>query len=94
MHVSCCFQESCLVAWVLLFPEWLCLCSELCHFLGNLSKFECWLRPGLVAEFDAERRAFNKLELKRIRQQQAQDRVEPDLMSKLEAKDGSLSGSV
>ena len=54
----------------------------------------CVLRPGLVAEFDAERRAFNKLELRRIRQQQAQDRVEPDLMSKLEAKDGSLSGSV
>ncbi|DBA81765.1 hypothetical protein WJX77_003025 [Trebouxia sp. C0004] len=42
-------------------------------------------------EFDAERRAFNKLELKRIRQQQAQDKVEPDLVAKLEAKDASLS---
>lgn len=42
-------------------------------------------------EFDAERRAFNKLELKRIRQQQAQDKVEPNLVAKLEAKDASLS---
>ncbi|DBB16291.1 hypothetical protein WJX82_001953 [Trebouxia sp. C0006] len=42
-------------------------------------------------EFDAERRGFNKLELKRIRQQQAQDKVEPDLVAKLEAKDASLT---
>ena len=46
-----------------------------------------------IAEFDAERRAFNKLELKRIRQQQAQDKVEADLMAKLEARDASLSGT-
>ena len=48
----------------------------------------------MAAEFDAERRAFNKLELKRIRQQQAQDKVEPDLVAKLEAKDASLSGTL
>jgi len=48
----------------------------------------------VAAEFDAERRAFNKLELKRIRQQQAQDKVEPDLVAKLEAKDASLSGTL
>ena len=48
----------------------------------------------MAAEFDAERRAFNKLELKRIRQQQAQDKVEPDLIAKLEAKDASLSGTL
>lgn len=48
----------------------------------------------MAAEFDAERRAFNKLELKRIRQQQAQDKVEPDLVAKLEAKDASLTGTL
>ncbi len=48
----------------------------------------------MAAEFDAERRGFNKLELKRIRQQQAQDKVEPDLVAKLEAKDASLSGTL
>ncbi len=52
------------------------------------------MRCCVAAEFDAERRAFNKLELKRIRQQQAQDKVEPDLVAKLEAKDASLSGTL
>ena len=44
------------------------------------------------AEFDAERRAFCKLEIKRIRQQQAHDAIEADMMAKLEARDATLSG--
>ena len=44
------------------------------------------------AEFDAERRAFTKLEIKRIRQQQAHDTVEGDMMAKLEARNATLSG--
>lgn len=44
------------------------------------------------AEFDAERRAFSKLEIKRIRQQQAHDAIEADMMAKLEARDATLSG--
>lgn len=46
----------------------------------------------MYAEFDAERRAFSKLELKRVRQQQAQDRVEPELAAKIEAREASLAG--
>ncbi|KAL3155067.1 hypothetical protein ABBQ38_011132 [Trebouxia sp. C0009 RCD-2024] len=42
-------------------------------------------------EFDAERRAFHKLELKKVRQQQATDKVEPELMGKLEAKSGDVA---
>ncbi|KAL3152190.1 hypothetical protein ABBQ32_001279 [Trebouxia sp. C0010 RCD-2024] len=41
-------------------------------------------------EFDAERRAFTKLEIKRIRQQQAHDTVEADTMAKLEARNVTL----
>lgn len=44
------------------------------------------------AEFDAERRAFSKLEIKKIRHQQAHDTVEADMMAKLEARDATLSG--
>lgn len=44
-------------------------------------------------EFDAERRAFHKLELKKVHQQQASDRAEPELMGKLEAKSGDVAGS-
>lgn len=44
------------------------------------------------AEFDAERRAFSKLEIKRTRQQQAHDAIEADMMAKLEARDAALSG--
>lgn len=44
-------------------------------------------------EFDAERRAFHKLELKKVRQQQATDKVEPELMGKLEAKSGDVAGT-
>lgn len=42
-------------------------------------------------EFDAERRAFHKLELKKIHQQQATDIPEPELMGKLEAKSGNVA---
>ena len=44
-------------------------------------------------EFDAERRAFHKLELKKVHQQQATDKAEPELMGKLEAKSGDVAGS-
>ena len=44
------------------------------------------------AEFDAERRAFSKMELKRVRQQQATDRVEPELAAKIEARQATLAG--
>lgn len=44
-------------------------------------------------EFDAERRAFHKLELKKVHQQQASDKAEPELMGKLEAKSGDVAGS-
>ena len=43
-------------------------------------------------EFDAERRAYHKLELKRVHQQQATDSVEPELAGKLEAKGGDVAG--
>ena len=43
-------------------------------------------------EFDAERRAYHKLELKKVRQQQATDKAEPELMGKLEAKSGDVAG--
>lgn len=43
-------------------------------------------------EFDAERRAFSKLDIKRVRQQQAADKIEPELAGKLEAKSGDLAG--
>lgn len=43
-------------------------------------------------EFDAERRAFHKLELKKVHQQQASDKAEPELMGKLEAKSGDVAG--
>ena len=43
-------------------------------------------------EFDAERRAFHKLELKKVHQQQATDKAEPELMGKLEAKSGDVAG--
>ena len=43
-------------------------------------------------EFDAERRAFSKLDIKRVRQQQAADQVEPELAGKLEAKGGDVAG--
>ena len=43
-------------------------------------------------EFDAERRAFSKLDIKRVRQQQAADKVEPELAGKLEAKSGDVAG--
>lgn len=42
-------------------------------------------------EFDAERRAFHKLEIKKVHQQQAADKVEPELMGKLEAKSGDVA---
>jgi hypothetical protein len=41
-------------------------------------------------EFDAERRNFNKLEMQRVRQQQAKDMVEPDLQAKLNAHQNAL----
>ena len=44
-------------------------------------------------EFDAERRAFHKLELKKVHQQQATDKAEPELMGKLEAKSGDVAGT-
>lgn len=43
-------------------------------------------------DFDAERRAFSKLDIKRVRQQQAADKVEPELAGKLEAKGGDVAG--
>ncbi len=43
-------------------------------------------------EFDAERRAFHKLELKKVHQAQATDNVEPELAGKLEAKGGDVAG--
>lgn len=46
------------------------------------------------AEFDAERRAFSKLELKRVRQQQATDRVDSELATKLETRQASLAGKL
>ena len=44
--------------------------------------------------FDGTRREFNKLELKRVRQQQAKDAVEPELASQLSAKQVSLEGEL
>ena len=44
--------------------------------------------------FDGTRREFNKLELKRVRQQQAKDAVEPELASQLSAKQVSLDGEL
>lgn len=44
-------------------------------------------------EFDAERRAFHKLELRKVHQQQATDKADPELMGKLEAKSGDVAGS-
>ena len=44
-------------------------------------------------EFDAERRAFAKLDLKRVRSIQASDKVEPELAGKLEAKGGDVAGT-
>lgn len=42
-------------------------------------------------EFDAERRGYHKLDLKRVHQQQATDSVEPELAGKLEAKGGNVA---
>lgn len=41
-------------------------------------------------EFDAERRAFHKLELKKVHQQQATDIPEPELMGNLEPRVATL----
>lgn len=42
-------------------------------------------------EFDAERRAHTKLELKSVRSKQANDHVEPELAGKMEAKGGDVA---
>ena len=44
-------------------------------------------------EFDAERRAFHRLELRKVHQQQATDKADPELMGKLEAKSGDVAGN-
>ena len=44
-------------------------------------------------EFDAERRAHTKLELKSVRSKQANDHVEPELAGKMEAKGGDVAGN-
>ena len=64
-----------------------------CQDFPKIATFAVKQSHACVADFDAERRAFNKLDLKRVRQQQAQDRVEADLMAKLESRDASLSGT-
>ena len=43
-------------------------------------------------EFDAERRAFHKLELKVVHSKQASDSVDPELAGKMEAKNGDVAG--
>jgi len=43
-------------------------------------------------EFDAERRAFHKLEIKGVHHKQANDAVDPEIAGKLEAKSGDVSG--
>ena len=45
-------------------------------------------------EFDHERRAHNKLELKSVRSKQANDRVEPELAGKIESKGGDVAGNL
>lgn len=44
-------------------------------------------------EFDAERRAFHKLELKVVHSKQASDSVDPELAGKMEAKNGDVAGT-
>ena len=70
-----------------------------------LAPMQAWIRQYRISkeqlsvldnrrlEFDAERRAFHKLELKKVHQQQATDKAEPQLMGKLEAKSGDVAGS-
>jgi hypothetical protein len=43
-------------------------------------------------EFDAERRAFHKLEIKGVHHKQANDAVNPEIAGKLEAKSGDVAG--
>ena len=43
-------------------------------------------------EFDAERRAFHKLEIKGVHHKQANDAVNPEISGKLEAKSGDVAG--
>ena len=70
-----------------------------------LAPMQAWIRQYRVSkekhsvvdkrrlEFDSERRA-SKLELKKVHQQQATDKTEPELMGKLEAKSGDVAGSL
>jgi len=45
-------------------------------------------------EFDAERRAFHKLEIKGVHHKQANDDVDPEIAGKLEAKSGDVTGTL
>jgi len=45
-------------------------------------------------EFDAERRAFHKLEIKGVHHKQANDAVNPEIAGKLEAKSGDVAGTL
>ena len=43
-------------------------------------------------EFDAERRAFHKLEIKGVHHKQANDAVDPEIAGRLEGKSGDVAG--